>query len=38
MIKCFEDLDVTLIEILKNDNIKEDKYLFPDLNYKNGLS
>ena len=38
MIKCFEDLDVTIIEILKNDNIKEDKYLFPDLNYKNGLS
>lgn len=37
-IKCFKELDVILIEILKNDNINEEKYLFPDLNYKNDLS
>lgn len=36
-IKCFEKpKDVTVIEILKNDNIPEDKYLLPDINYKNG--
>ena len=38
-IKCFDKpFDVTLIEILKEDNIKEDKYLIPDLNYKNGYN
>ena len=37
-IKCLEQLDVTIIEILKTDNIKEDKFLFPDLNYINGYS
>ena len=29
-------IDITLIEILKNDDIPEDKFLFMDLNYKNG--
>ena len=29
-------IDITLIEILDLDNIPEDKYLFPDYNYKNG--
>ena len=37
-IKCLQELDVTIIEILKKDNIKEDKFLFPDLNYKNGYT
>lgn len=37
-IKCFHPpKDVTLIEILKSDEITEDKFLFPDLNYKNGF-
>ena len=36
-IKTYEDLDVTIIEIKKEDNIPEYKYLFPDLNYKNGI-
>ena len=36
MIFFEEDLDATLIEIIKEDNIPEDKYLIPDLNYKNG--
>ena len=38
--KCFVDIgiDVTLIEIIPEDNIPEDKYLFPDLNYKNGYN
>ena len=37
-IKCFidDDIDSTIIEILPEDNIPENKYLFPDLNYKNG--
>ena len=35
-IKCFKKpLDVTLVEILDEDLIKKDKYLEPDLNYKN---
>ena len=39
LIKCFDrQIDVTLIEIIKKDNIKSDKYLVPDLNYKNGLN
>ena len=34
---CFEKpKDVTIVEILKSDNIPEDKYLLPDMNYKNG--
>ena len=38
-IKCFEKpIDVTLIEIIEKDKIKEDKFLLPDLNYKNGFS
>ena len=38
-IKCFEKpIDITIIEILENDNIPEDKYLFPDMNYKNGYN
>ena len=38
--KCFIDIgiDVTLIEIIPEDNISEDKYLLPDLNYKNGYN
>ena len=36
-IKTFvSDEDVTVIEIIKTDNIPEDKYLYPDLNYQNG--
>jgi V8-like Glu-specific endopeptidase len=35
-IKCFpQPKDVTVIEILESDNIPEDKYLSPDMNYKN---
>ena len=30
--------DITLIEIIENDNIPEDKYLDPDLNYENGFN
>lgn len=39
-IKSFNNykLDVTLIEIIQNDNISEDKYLFPHLNYENGYN
>ena len=36
-IKCFDKpYYVTLIEILEKDNIKKDKFLMPDLNYKEG--
>ena len=35
LIKTYEDLDVTLIQILKEDQIKEKRFLYPDLNYKN---
>ncbi len=35
LIKTYEDLDATLIQILKEDNIKEKRFLYPDLNYKN---
>jgi len=35
-IRCFErPKDITVIQILKKDNIPEDKYLYPELNYKN---
>ena len=35
-IKCYDEpLDVTLIEILDEDNIRKDIFLEPDLNYKN---
>ena len=38
-IKCFvKPIDITAIEILKEDDIPESKFLFPDLNYKNGYS
>ena len=37
-IKCYDLLDTTLIKIMKKDNIPEDKYLFPDFNYKNGYN
>ena len=38
-IKCFDEpIDITAIEILKEDDIPESKFLFPDLNYKNGYS
>jgi V8-like Glu-specific endopeptidase len=35
-IKRDEKNDVILIEILKSDNIPDYRYLYPDLNYKNG--
>ena len=35
LIKTDENLDITLIQILKEDKIKEKRYLYPDLNYKN---
>jgi V8-like Glu-specific endopeptidase len=37
-IKCFMNynIDATIIEVLQEDNIPEDKYLYPDLNYENG--
>ena len=35
LIKTYEDLDVTIIQILREDNIKEKRFLYPDLNYKN---
>jgi hypothetical protein len=31
-------IDVILIEIIKKDDIPEDKYLYPDFNYKNGYN
>ena len=34
--KSYKEFDVTLIEILPEDNIPEKKYLYPDFNYKNG--
>ena len=39
-IKCFDEEkeDITLIEIIKGDKIPENKYLLPDLNYKNGFN
>jgi len=38
-IKCFEKpKDVCLIEIIKSDEIPEDKFLIPDFNYKNGFN
>ena len=38
-IRSFEHpIDITLIEIIENDEIPEEKYLFPDLNYKNGYN
>ena len=36
-IKTFDE-DVTLIEIIKDDSISEDKYLTPDLNYEYGYN
>ena len=37
-IKCFKKpIDATVIEIIKNDKIPENKFLFPDMNFKNGL-
>ena len=37
-IKAYKLLDTTLIEIIDKDNIPEDKFLLPDLNYINGFS
>ena len=36
--KYFDDqiIDATIIEILSEDKIPDDRYLYPDLNYKNG--
>ena len=38
-IKCFidDDIDTTIIEILPEDEIPENKYLYPDLNYESGF-
>ena len=37
-IKIFnKPISLALIEILENDNIPNDKYLYPDLNYKKGF-
>ena len=35
-IKRDKNRDIILIQILKYDNIIDSKYLYPDLNYKNG--
>ena len=32
-----DEIDATILEILPEDNISEDKYLYPDLNYTNGF-
>ena len=32
------NIDATIIEILKDDNFPENKYLFADLNYENGYA
>ena len=38
MIKTFEPpKDITLVEIIESDLIPDNKYLFPDYNYKNGF-
>ena len=38
-IKCFnKPKDVTLIQIIESDEIPENKYLYPDLNYKNNFN
>ena len=37
-IKQYKDLDVTIIEIKEEDNIYENRFLHPDLNYKMGLN
>ena len=38
-IKCFmKPIDITIIEIINKDKISEDKYLLPDLNYKQGYN
>ena len=38
-IECFidDDIDATIIEILPEDEIPENKYLYPDLNYESGF-
>ena len=38
LIKTFKNpIDATLVEIIESDYIPNDKYLFPDYNYKNGF-
>ena len=38
-IKCFQKpIDICIIEILQKDNISENKFLSPDLNYKQGYN
>ena len=40
IIVCFEDfleLDITLVEIIKDDKIKEEFYLLPDINHNNNF-
>ena len=37
-IKCLKKYDATIIEILDEDNISDDKYLLPDLNYAYGFT
>lgn len=36
LMKSYKKFDTTLIEIIEEDNIPENKYLYPDLNYING--
>jgi len=36
LIVFFKDMDITLIQILRSDNILDEKFLIPDLSYKNG--
>ena len=36
-IKCYnKPIDITIVEIVESDHIPKDKYLIPDMNYKNG--
>ena len=38
-IKCYlKPIDICIIEILEKDNISENKFLYPDLNYKRGFN
>ena len=37
-IKRDKERDIILIQILKSDNVADSKYLYPDLNYKNGYN
>ena len=34
----FKPINITILEILDSDNISKDRFLYPDLNYKNGYN